>query len=229
MAAKICVFDAYGTLFDVAAAAREAASEPDMLAIANSWEKVANEWRLKQLQYSWIRAIVGEHADFWTVTSDGLDWALKNNGLDGNANLRERLLALYRELAAYPEVSATLSRLRASGKSTAILSNGSPSMLDSAVKAAGIESLLDAVLSVESVGVFKPNRYVYDLVGRRFGGKPSEVLFASSNGWDASSAAHFGFYSIWVNRSGEPVDNLPWKPNKIVDDLSEIPSIANRA
>ena len=227
MVAKICVFDAYGTLFDVAAAAREAAREPCMAALANAWEKVASEWRLKQLQYAWIRAIVGEHADFWTVTCDSLDWALENNGLGGSADLRKRLLALYRELAAYPEVPATLSRLRAEGKSTAILSNGSPSMLASAVRAAGIESHLDAVLSVESVGVFKPHKSVYDLVGRKFGSDPDEVLFASSNGWDASAAAHYGFHSVWVNRSGEPVDTLPWRPNRIVADLSEIPSIAD--
>ena len=226
MAVKICAFDAYGTLFDVAAAARVAAREPGFSVLADSWESVAAEWRLKQLQYTWIRSIVEEHVDFWTVTCGALDWALENNGLSGDKRLRERLLSLYRDLAAYAEVPAVLSRLRAIGKPTAILSNGSPEMLDSAVRAAGIEPLLDAVLSVETVGVFKPHKSVYDLVGQRFECKPSEVLFASSNGWDACSAAHYGFLTVWVNRMGEPVDSLPGKPSRIVNDLSDIPSIA---
>ena len=226
MAAKICVFDAYGTLFDVAAAARDAAREPGHPELANRWESIASEWRLKQLQYSWIRSIVGEHADFWTVTCDSLDWALEKNGLRGNVKIRERLLALYLELAAYPEVPSMLSRLREFSISTAILSNGTPGMLDSAVRAAGIGSLLDAILSVESAGVFKPHKSVYDLVGLKFKSNPAEVLFASSNGWDAASAAHYGFRSVWVNRSEEPVDTLPWKPSRIVADLSRIPSIA---
>ena len=227
--AQICVFDAYGTLFDVAAAAREAARNPEMRAIASSWEAVASDWRAKQLQYSWIRAIVGEHADFWQVTADGLDWALERSGLGGGEALREALLGLYRELPAYPEVSPMLSRLRECGKSAAILSNGSPEMLSSAVRAAGIGPLLDAVLSVESAGVFKPHKSVYDLVGRRFGCEPGDVLFASSNGWDAAAATRYGFETVWVNRGGEPVDALPWKPARIAGDLSEIPAIAGCA
>ena len=226
MPTKICVFDAYGTLFDVNAAARGAAREPGMGAISNSWETVARQWRTKQLQYSWIRTILGEHEDFWKITRDSLDWALENNGLGGNSKLRDRLLALYRELAAFPEVPNVLSRLRESGKTTAILSNGSPEMLNGAVRAAGIDPLLDAVLSVESVGAFKPHKSVYDMVGRKFDCGPEDVLFASSNGWDAASASHYGFRAVWVNRLGEPVDALPRKPNRIVSDLEEIPLIA---
>lgn len=226
MTISTCVFDAYGTLFDVAAAARQAAAEPGREALAACWQKLANDWRLKQLQYTWLRAITGAHADFWQVTQEGLDWALEANGLAGDAELRERLLGLYWELAAYPEVPAMLAALKEAGKATAILSNGSPDMLAAAVKSAGVEALLDDVLSVEEVGIFKPHRSVYDLVGKRFGTAPDEVLFVSSNGWDAAAAAGYGFRSVWVNRAGEPVDRLPWRPERVLGELSTIPDLA---
>ena len=219
------VFDAYGTLFDVAAAARTAAAEPGRDALAACWQKLATDWRLKQLQYTWLRAIADAHGDFWDVTQDGLDWALEANGLNGDAELRERLLALYWELAAYPEVPAMLAQLKANGLKTAILSNGSPKMLDGAVQSAGLTDLLDDVLSVEDVGVFKPHKSVYDLVGKRFGTAPGDVLFVSSNGWDAAAAAGYGFYTVWVNRAGEPIDRLPWQPQDVLQDLTNIPDI----
>ena len=226
MPIKACVFDAYGTLFDVAAAARIAAAEPGREAFAAKWPAIAQTWRLKQLQYTWLRAVADAHADFWDVTKDGLDFALEAEGLDGDADLRERLLALYWELQAYPEVPAMLSALKDAGFATAILSNGSPDMLAGAVKSAGVGETLDDVLSVQSVGVFKPHRSVYDLVGQRFGTAPDEVLFVSSNGWDAAAASGYGFYTTWVNRAGEPVDRLPWKPAEILTDLTTIPEIA---
>ncbi|SDD38339.1 haloacid dehalogenase type II [Ruegeria marina] len=226
MPINTCVFDAYGTLFDVAAAARQAASEPACAAIKDCWPQLANHWRLKQLQYSWLRAITGAHTDFWEVTRDGLDWALDAAGLTGDPALRQRLLDLYWELQAYPEVPAMLKALKASGKQTAILSNGSPDMLDGAVQSAGLGAVLDDVLSVESVGIFKPDRRVYDLVGQRFGCAPDEVLFVSSNGWDAAAAAGYGFRTAWVNRAGEPVDRLPWTPDIILSDLTGIPDLA---
>ena len=197
-----CIFDAYGTLFDVAAAAREAAAEPGREALAKAWPQLADAWRLKQLQYTWLRAVAEAHCDFWQVTQDGLDWALEATGLDGDADLRERLLALYWELSAYPEVPAMLHALKAKGLNTAILSNGSPDMLNGAVQSAGISDVLDDCLSVESVGVFKPAKVVYDLVGQRFGSAPHEVLFVSSNGWDAAGATGYGFDTVWVNRGG---------------------------
>ena len=132
-----CVFDAYGTLFDVAAAARQAASEPDFAAIKDSWPQLAEHWRLKQLQYSWLRAVTGAHCDFWQVTQEGLDWALEQMDLAGDAALRERLLALYWELQAYPEVPDMLRALKEGGLNTAILSNGSPDMLSGAIESAG--------------------------------------------------------------------------------------------
>ena len=221
------VFDAYGTLFDVAAAARQAAAEPDFAAIKDSWPILAEHWRLKQLQYTWLRAVSEAHTDFWTVTQEGLDWALEKTGHDGDAALRERLLQLYWELQAYPEVPEMLAALKSAGKQTAILSNGSPDMLDGAVKSAGVSDLLDAVLSVETVGIFKPASVVYDLVTQHFGCSKNEVLFVSSNGWDAAAATGHGFQTGWVNRGGEPMDRLPWKPAHVLKDLTGVPNLSN--
>jgi len=220
-----CVFDAYGTLFDVSAAAREAAAEPGREALAEKANDLAEHWRLKQLQYSWLRAITGDYTEFWNVTMDGLDWALEKTGLDGDPELRERLLALYWELSAYIEVHFMLARLKAMGMKTAILSNGSPDMLEGAVDSSGVGANLDAVLSVEDVGIFKPAKTVYDMVGARFGCTPDEVLFVSSNGWDVAGAAGYGFKTVWVNRAGDPVDRLPAQPQTILTDLSTIPDL----
>ena len=229
MTITTCVFDAYGTLFDVAAAARQAASEPDFAHIEPIWPALAEHWRQKQLQYTWLRAVARAHEDFWRVTQQGLDWALEKTGQAGDDALRERLLALYWELQSYPEVPAMLQSLKSAGMQTAILSNGSPDMLAGAVSSAGIGNLLDDVLSVEAVGVFKPDARVYDLVGARFGCAKEEVLFVSSNGWDAGCATGYGFETVWVNRAGDPVDRLPWTPAHMMSDLSGIPRIAGAA
>ncbi len=226
MAVSVCVFDAYGTLFDVNAAAREAAREDATL--AECWPRLAADWRAKQLQYTWIRALAGVHADFWQVTTEALDWAMEASGLE-DRDLRERLLALYRELAAYPEVPAMLAALKQAGMATAILSNGSPGMLEGAVKSAGIGDFLDDVLSVEAVGIFKPAPAVYALVTQAFSCTPEAVLFVSSNGWDAAAAKGFGFRSAWANRAGEPADRLPWKPDRILPDLRAVPELAAEA
>ena len=226
MAIRTCIFDAYGTLFDVAAAAREAASEPGREALADLWPALAQHWRLKQLQYTWLRAITGAHADFWEVTQNGLDWAMEALGLTDRDDLRQRLLDLYWELSCYPEVPSMLAALKEAGLNTAILSNGSHAMLDGAVQSADIQGHLDDVLSVESVGVFKPDARVYDLVQQRFGGEKTDILFVSSNGWDAAGASGYGFRTVWVNRAGEPQDRLPWHPHTIVSDLVSIPNLA---
>lgn len=226
MTIKTCIFDAYGTLFDVAAAARIAAAEPGREALANVWPTLAENWRRKQLEYSWLRAVMGAHCDFWHVTQNGLDWAMEASGLS-NPELRERLLALYWELAAYPEVPQMLAVLKAKGMMTAILSNGSPAMLDGAVRSAGIGDLLDDVLSVESVGIFKPHARVYGLVTERFACRPDEVLFVSSNGWDAAGAAGFGFRTVWVNRAGLPLDRLPSTPQHHLSDLAPLPDLVS--
>ena len=226
MTITTCIFDAYGTLFDVAAAAREAAAEPGRQALADKWPELAQHWRLKQLQYSWLRAVMDQHCDFWQVTQDGLDWAMEATGLGHDPDLRARLLQLYWELSAYPEVPAMLRALKQAGLTAAILSNGSPEMLDGAVRSAGLNDLLDDNLSVESVGIFKPARPVYDLVGQRFDCRPEQVLFVSSNGWDAAAASGYGFVTAWVNRAGDPVDRLPAKPQHILSDLTGIPALA---
>ena len=225
MPVTTCVFDAYGTLFDVAAAARVLAEQPGQSQLAEVWPKLAADWRLKQLQYTWLRAVTGDHVPFWDVTKDGLDWAMEAAGLD-DLEMRETLLALYWELPAYREVPEMLAVLKARGMNTAILSNGSPDMLDGAVDFAGVRTWLDAVLSVEDVGVFKPARVVYDMVGKRFDVTPDQVLFVSSNGWDAAAAAGYGFHTVWVNRAGEPMDRLPAKPGHVLDDLTGIPDLA---
>lgn len=219
-----CIFDAYGTLFDVNAAARLAAAEHGREALAAVWPQVARDWRLKQLQYTWLRATADQHCDFWQVTQDGLDWAMEAANLD-DMELRERLLSLYWELPAYPEVPDMLADLMGAGLKTGILSNGSPDMLDGAVKSAGLFELLDVSLSVESVGVFKPNAKVYDMVEAHFGCARDEVLFVSSNGWDAAGAAGYGFQTVWVNRAGEPIDRLYAKPHHILPDLTTIPDL----
>lgn len=219
-----CVFDAYGTLFDVAAAARSAAREPGSGALADHWQALARDWRLKQLHYTWLRAVTGDHVDFWQVTQDSLDWAMEAAGLN-DAGLRARLLELYRELDAYPEVPQVLRELKASGRQLAILSNGSPEMLEAAVGSAGLGDLFDALLSVEQVGIYKPSSRVYDLVAERFGCGRDEVLFVSSNGWDAASATRYGFNTAWVNRAGEPVDRLT-RPTHILSDLRKVRELA---
>lgn len=224
MTIRACIFDAYGTLFDVSAAARAAAAEPENAALAGIWQSLAADWRAKQLEYTWLRAVAGRHCDFWAVTCDGLDWALEAAGID-DSGLRDRLLALYRRLEAYPEVPKLLADLKERGLVCAILSNGSPGMLADAVTSAGIAAHLDALLSVEDVGVFKPHDRVYALVEARLDIPPSEVLFVSSNGWDAAGAAGFGFRTLWVNRTGAPMDRLYARPHHVLPDLARLPEL----
>lgn len=214
---RVCVFDAYGTLFDVAAAARHLSGE-----LGDSWEPLAETWRTKQLQYTWLRSLMGRYADFHTVTRDALDYALASVGRNGDEALAGRLMALYERLDAYPEVPGLLHALKAAGKQTAILSNGSPGMLRSAVDAAGIGDLLDDLLSVDTLQVYKPHPDVYALATSRFGVVPAEVAFFSSNGWDAAGAAAFGFRVVWVNRFGQAVERLPARPEVELTDLSGV-------
>jgi 2-haloacid dehalogenase len=225
MSIKVCVFDAYGTLFDVGSAARTLALETGNENLKKSWVKLSDDWRHKQLQYSWLRAIMNRHADFWTVTQDGLDWALEANHLDGDLELRKKLLELYYRLAPYPEVSKMLVDLKSKNFSTAILSNGSPQMLRGAIDSAKIADLLDKVISVEEVGIFKPDIRVYKLLEEKFSCKREEVLFGSSNCWDAIAASEYGFKVVWVNRSKKPVDRLLNVKLLEVSDLSDIPDL----
>lgn len=222
MSVTTFVFDAYGTLFDVAAAARHAAADTPIL--AGVWPQLASEWRRKQLEYTWLRAITGAHADFAEVTADALDWAMDAQHLTDPA-LRTRLLALYDELDAFPEAAGTLRHLKDTGYRLAILSNGTPAMLESAIRAGGMEGLFDAVLSVEETRIYKPHASVYALVEKHLGAKPAQTLFVSSNGWDIAGAARFGFWTAWVNRMNAPQDRLPQRPWREIPDLSHLPRL----
>lgn len=218
---RACVFDAYGTLFDVnSAAARERE------ALGDQWQPLAELWRAKQLQYTWLRSLANRHADFWQVTGDALDFAMTSLKLD-NPALRDRLMQLYLHLDAYPEVAETLTRLRTAGMKLAILSNGSPRMLSSAVADAGIAPLLDAVLSVEDAGTYKPQPAVYQLAVDRLQFKPDEICFVSSNGWDAFSAKAFGFSVVWCNRLGQVPERIPTMPDGEILTLSAMPEMVS--
>ncbi len=214
---RACVFDAYGTLFDVQDAARQAR---DLL--GDQWQPLAETWRAKQLQYTWLRSLMRKHVDFWQVTGDALDYAMA--GLEiKDAKLRKRLMALYLEAAAYPEVKETLSRLKKGSLTLAILSNGTEKMLASAAANAGITDLLDAVLSVEEVGVFKPDPAVYLLAVDRLGLPPERMCFVSSNAWDAHAAKAFGYQVIWCNRFQQARERIPEPPDAEIDNLSALP------
>jgi 2-haloacid dehalogenase len=216
---KACVFDAYGTLFDFATAAQKCR---DFL--GDDIDKLTALWRDKQLQYTWLRAAQHRHADFWQVTGDALDYTLETLRID-KPGLRDRLMKLYLTLDPFPDVPDALKQLKAAGLRTAILSNGSPMMLDTAVKAAKLESLLDAVLSVEEVGVFKPDRRVYQLAVDRLGISASAIAFQSSNAWDAYAASAFGMKVVWCNRYGQRPERLPGAPDREIRSLADLPAI----
>jgi len=214
-----CVFDAYGTLFDVASAAAHCQEDLDGKADA-----LAQIWRTRQLEYSWLRSLMDEYVEFWQVTGDGLDYALAALGID-NPSLREKLMNIYMRLDAYPEVTDVLNRLKAGGMKTAILSNGSSKMLDSAIDSAGIAGSLDAVFSVDSVGIYKPHPSVYQMAVDGLSLRAVEICFMSSNAWDAAAAANFGFRVVWVNRFGQPHERIPGREEHEIKTLSELPSI----
>jgi len=216
---RACVFDAYGTLFDHASAA---AGCRDVL--GERLGPLTTLWRDKQLQYTWLRALQGRHEDFWQVTGDALDFALETLGLD-DPRLRARLMDLYLSLDVFPEVPAMLQRLTAAGLKTAILSNGSPQMLGAVVKKAGIAEFLDAVLSVEAVGVYKPHPSVYQLAVDRLAVPAGAISFQSSNAWDAYAASAFGMRVVWCNRYGQRPERLPGKPDREIESLAELPAL----
>lgn len=213
---RACVFDAYGTLFDVHSAVGRS-----QVRVGAGAERLSQLWRAKQLEYTWLRSLMGRHADFWQVTQDALEYALAATGI-ADAYVRDELLAAYMSLDAYPDAPAVLSTLKARGLATAILSNGSPAMLSAAVESAGLRELLDAVLSVEEVGVYKPDPRVYALAAERLALPASAVCFVSANGWDAVGAASFGFRVAWINRLGAPPDRLPAAPQAEIVSLAEL-------
>ena len=214
-----CVFDAYGTLFDFNSAANAARDE-----LGEDWQRLSDLWRLKQLQYTWLRGLAQHHADFWQVTGDALDFALASLRIE-RPGLRERLMQLYLRLGTYPEVPAMLRELKMRGMKLAILSNGTPDMLAAVVTNSGLDGVFDAVLSVEEVGVYKPHPSVYGLATERLKIQPSRICFLSSNGWDAYSAKAFGFRVIWCNRFAQVPERIPAAPDGEIVDLSELPAM----
>jgi len=216
---KACVFDAYGTLFDYGSAATRCKDR-----LGENLEPLIRLWRDKQLQYTWLRAAQGRHADFWQVTGDALDFAFETLGIADGA-LRQRLMDLYLTLDPFPEVEAVLRKLKQAGMMTAILSNGTPSMLKAAVSASGIEDLLDEVLSVEGAGVYKPHPKVYQLAVEKLGMQSEAIAFSSSNAWDVHAASAFGMRTVWCNRYGQKAERLPGKPDRIVTSLVALPAL----
>jgi len=217
-----CIFDAYGTLFDFASAAAHARDE-----LGEKWQPLADLWRTKQLQYTWLRSLMGTHTDFWQVTADALDYAMASMKLVDPA-LRDRLMQLYLRLDAYPDVNDALASLKRGGMKLAILSNGAPSMLAAACETSGLAALLDDVLSVESVGIFKPHPSVYRLPVDRFALSPEKMCFVSSNAWDAHAAKANGYRVVWCNRFGQAPERLPGLPDAEITTLAALSAVLSR-
>jgi 2-haloacid dehalogenase len=216
---RACVFDAYGTIFDFASAVTRCPDIPDEKRGA-----LTTLWRDKQLQYTWLRTLQNRYVDFWQVTGDALDFTLDSLGLD-EPGRHARLMDLYLTLSAFPEVAQTLRRLREAGFRTAILSNGTPAMLATAVHGAGLEGLFDAVLSADAVGIYKTDPRVYEYALAKLGVEAAQVSFQSSNAWDAFAASAFGMRVIWCNRYGQRRERMPGSPDYEVRSLAELPTL----
>ena len=216
---KACVFDAYGTLFDVHSAVGKHRERLGDIA-----DQVSAVWRTKQLEYTWLRSLMGYHADFWQVTQDALDYAFDMHDVR-NPDLRKDLIDAYLKLDCYPEVPGALSALKDRGFEIAILSNGTPTMLEAAVRNSGLEEVISKIFSVEKAGVFKPDPRVYQIAVDELNVKLEEIVFQSSNAWDASGAAAFGFKVAWVNRFGQSPERLPGRPTVEIIDLSKLPEL----
>jgi 2-haloacid dehalogenase len=217
---RAVVFDAYGTVFDVHSAVGRHAGR-----LGANAAPFSDLWRVKQLEYSWTRSLMARTRDFWALTEDALDFAMARFGVSDPA-LRSDLLSAYEALSAFPEVAAALQALRGQGLRAAILSNGSPAMLDSAVRSAGLASSFEAVLSLHGLGTFKPPAAAYEPVLSALGVARSEVLFVSSNRWDVAGAAAFGFLPVWCNRSGAPDEYPDLPPLATIADLAALPALA---
>ena len=212
---KAIIFDAYGTLFDVNSAAEKCKDK-----IGDKWEGFANFWRTTQLEYTWLRSLMDRHKDFWQVTEDSLDKSIKVFNID--PSMRNELLNLYKILSPYKEVPETLKTLKEKKFKLAILSNGTPSLLDELVKSNHLDNLFDDIFSIEQVGVYKPSSRVYDMPIKKYNINKSEVAFLSANTWDVSGGGNYGYQSIWVNRNNNIFDNLDFKPKYQITDLNKL-------
>ena len=212
---KAIIFDAYGTLFDVNSAAEKCKEK-----IGDKWEDFANYWRITQLEYTWLRSLMNRHKDFWEVTEDSLNKSMKKFEID--PNMRSELLNLYKILSTYPEVKKTLEELKRKNFKLAILSNGTPDLLNQLVKSNSLEEFFDDIFSIETVGIYKPNADVYNIPIKKYNILKNEVLFLSSNTWDVSGGGNFGYKSIWVNRNNNIFDNLDYSPEFELKNLKDL-------
>ena len=215
MNTKAVVFDAYGTLFDVNSAAKKCKSK-----IGSQWEEFANFWRTTQLEYTWLRSLMKRHKNFWQITADSLDKSMQVFNID--KSMKNELLNLYKILSLYPEVKKVLENLRNRNFKLAILSNGTPALLNQLVKSNNLENIFDELFSIEEVKVYKPDSRVYDLPIKKFNIKANEVTFLSSNTWDVSGGGNYGYNSVWVNRNKSSFDLLDYKPKNEIGNLSQL-------
>jgi len=212
---KAIIFDAYGTLFDVNSAAEKCKDK-----IGDKWESFANYWRTTQLEYTWLRSLMKKHKDFWQITEDSLDKSMKAHKID--SSMRNELLDLYKILSPFPEVPNVLKSLKEKNLKLAILSNGTPTLLNELVKSNNLENLFNDLFSIEEVGIYKPDAKVYDIPIRKYQIRKNEVVFLSANTWDVSGGGNYGFNSIWVNRNNNIFDNLDYNPKHEIKNLSEL-------
>ena len=212
---KAIIFDAYGTLFDVNSAAEKCKDK-----IGDKWEGFANYWRTTQLEYTWLRSLMKRHKNFWQITEDSLDKSM--NAFNINKSMRSELLNLYKTLNTFPEVKDVLNKLKERNYNLAILSNGTPSLLNELVKSNNIENIFDDIFSIEDVGIYKPDSRVYDIPTKKYQIQKNEVVFLSANTWDISGGGNYGYSSIWVNRNNSIFDNLDYKPKDEVKNLNQL-------
>ena len=212
---KAIIFDAYGTLFDVNSAAEKCKSK-----IGDKWESFANYWRKTQLEYTWLRSLMGRHKDFWHITEDSLDKSMKAFKI--NIEMKSELLDLYKKLLPYPEVKETLEKLKEKKYKLAILSNGTPALLNELVESNDLKNLFDDIFSIEEVKIYKPSLKVYDIPIKKYNIQKEEVAFLSANTWDVSGGGNYGFSSVWVNRNNSIFDNLDYKPSIEIKNLKEL-------
>ena len=212
---KAIIFDAYGTLFDVNSAAEKCKDK-----IGDKWEEFANYWRTTQLEYTWLRSLMDKHKDFWQVTEDSLDKSMKVFNID--SLMRDELLNLYKILSTFPEVKDVLNNLKEKNYKLAILSNGTPTLLNELVKSNNLDSIFDDIFSIEEVGIYKPSSKVYDIPIKKYQIQKDEIVFLSANTWDVSGGGNYGYNAVWVNRNNNIFDNLDYKPQNQVKDLVEI-------
>ena len=212
---KAIIFDAYGTLFDVNSAAEKCKDK-----IGDKWEPFANFWRTTQLEYTWLRSLMGRHKDFWQITEESLDKSIKAFKID--SSMKNELLNLYKILSPYKEVPETLKALKEKKFKLAILSNGTPSLLNELVKSNNLNNVFDDLFSIEEVGIYKPNSKVYDIPVQKYQIEKNEIAFLSANTWDVSGGGNYGYQSIWVNRNNNIFDNLDYKPRNEINNLKQL-------